>query len=387
MNIDTKLQEYVVNIRRELHECPELSLNEFKTKEKIVRELEKMGLVPFFSEKYPTAVYAEIKGEKGGKTVALRADTDALPIEEETDVAFKSKNTGVMHACGHDAHTAMLLGCAKYLTENRDKIKGKVKLIFEPAEEIGAAGRGIVAEGLLDDADTVFAIHIDPNIEAGKANIAPGIRMAGAGGFSAKIKGMGGHASNPSGGIDAIVASGAVIMGLQSIVSREISPLDSAVVSIGTINGGTKSNIICEEVEMKGSLRYYNNAVKELLPNSVKRIISDIASAYRCTAEVSASCMLPPCVNDRRCADIALKALEKAAGKDALNELPCFTGSDDFAFYLEKVPGVYAFLGVMPEGETVYPIHNKLFKLNEKGLGMGAMLYAEYALTYMEENI
>lgn len=380
------LREYVIALRRHFHKYPELSMKEYKTHERIVKELKELGVSVYLSDRFPTAVYGEINGDSSGKIVALRADIDALPINEENNLDFKSEHENIMHACGHDSHAAMLLGAAKILMENRDSIKGTVRLIFEPGEEIGAAGRGIIEEGALKDVASVFAIHILDSIESGKASLQKGVRMAGAGRFSAVIHGVGGHASNPSCGVDAILAASACVVNLQSIISKEISPLDSAVATVGTFHGGVKSNIICDEVKIEGSLRFYNENTQTLLPNAVKRIISNTAAAYRCTADIEASCALMPCINDERCSEIAERALIEVAGKEAVFTCPPSTASDDYALYLKEVPGVYAFLGIRPNKEEVFPIHHKGFEMNEEPLKTGALLYAQYAITYLKEN-
>lgn len=382
-----QLQEYVVSLRRYFHQYPELGLKEFNTCKRIADELTQMKIDFTYSQACPTCIYAEIYGsKKEGGTVALRADIDALPISEETGLEFSSKNEGIMHACGHDAHTAMLLGAAKLLVERKEEFCGKVKIIFEAAEEFGGAGRKIIEEGALQGADSAFAIHVQEGIPTGKVRIQSGICMAGAGFFSATIRGKGGHASAPHHAIDVIPAASAIVMGLQTAVSREISPLDSAVVSVGTFHAGQKANIIADKAELTGSLRFYTPEVQEKLPEAVIRIMKNIAAAYRTEVDIKCGCGLPPVVNDETCSNIARAALKSIGCSHQEWTCKPSTGSDDFAFYLQQVPGVYAFLGVgNPDGKDNFPAHSSRFCIDESPLFMGTQLYAQYAIEFLNQ--
>lgn len=382
---DKELQEYVVKMRRHFHKYPELGLKEEATSACIQEELEKFGYTVRRFQKCPTGILAEIRGKKPGNSiVALRADIDALPIQEETDLPFSSVNPGVMHACGHDAHAGMLLGAARVLAEAVDTFGGTVRLLFEPAEEFAGAGKAMLDEGALDQVETVFAIHVQEKIPTGKIRIQEGICMAGAGFFSLTVKGKGGHGSSPDGGIDVIPAASAMVMNLQTIVSREISPLESAVVSVGTFHAGSKANIIADEAKLTGSLRYYSKHMQEKLPESVKRVVEATAAAYRVKTELLCQCGLPPVINDPKCSLLAAESAVSLAGEACIYECNPSTGSDDFAYYLERVPGIYAFLGVGKESGKSSPAHSSTFEIDESMLYFGARLYAEYALRYLK---
>ena len=383
---DQELQDYVVEMRRHFHKYPEIGLKEVKTSETIQAELEKIGYEVKRFEKCPTGIMTEIRGRKqGNKVVALRADIDALPIQEESGESFSSVHPGIMHACGHDAHIAMLLGAARLLAEEIDNFGGTIRLLFEPAEEFDGAGKQMIMEGAMENADTTFAIHVGEGIPVGKIRIHNGVCMAGAGFFSLTVKGKGGHGSAPDGGIDVIPAASAMVMNLQTIVSREISPIDSAVVSVGTFHAGKQANIIADEAKLTGSLRYFNKEVQEKLPDSVRRIVESTASAYRVQTELHCQCALPPAINDLECSHLAEECALSLMGKDCLSTGKPSTGSDDFAYYLEEAPGVYAFLGVGQEAaEEHHPAHSSGFKIDESTLYLGARMYAEYALRYLK---
>lgn len=383
---DKELQEYVVKMRRHFHKYPELGLKEEKTSARIQKELKEFGYNVKRFQKCPTGIIAEIHGRKpGNKIVALRADMDALPIQEESGESFSSKNAGVMHACGHDAHVAMLLGAARLLAEAADDFGGTVRLLFEPAEEFAGAGKQMLAEGALDGVETAFAIHVQEGIPTGKIRVQEGICMAGAGFFSLTVKGKGGHGSAPDCGIDVIPAASAIVMNLQTIISREISPLDSAVVSVGTFHAGTKANIIADEAQLTGSLRYYSKKIQEQLPVAVRRVVESTAAAYRVQTDLICQCGLPPVINDANCSRLATECAVALMGHKCLYEGNPSTGSDDFAYYLEKVPGVYAFLGVGNESEEERsPAHSSGFKIDESMLYFGARMYTEYALRYLK---
>lgn len=382
-------KKYLIENRRYFHMYPELSGEEYNTSNKICEELEKLNIEYYRLEYSQTSICAEIKGSGDkycDKSVLLRADIDALPIQEKTSHAFSSKNDGIMHACGHDAHTAMLLCAAKILSENKDKLNGNVRLIFEAGEEVGAFGKKISESEVLKDIASVFAIHVQEGIPSGKVSIQSGVRMAGAGFFKVVVHGEGGHGSSPDKGIDVIPAAAAMVMNLQTLVSREISPLDSCVVSVGTFNAGTKANIIADTAEFTGSLRFYNKKVQEYLPSAFKRIIENTALAYRTSVDIMVGCGMPPIYNDMDCSEIAKKALITLGCESSIYENQPSTGSDDFCYYLEKVPGIYAFLGVgKSANKKIYPAHNALFDIEEDPLYLGAKLYVQYAVTFLEE--
>lgn len=349
-------------------------MKEIETSRRICEELERMNIS--YRRMGETGVIAEIVGCQPGKVVALRADTDALPVQEVTGLPYASRIPGVMHACGHDAHTAMLLGAAKLLIQNEDKLFGTVRLIFEPGEEVAGAGRMLIKSGVLDGVATAFAIHVSPELAVGQVSIESGVRMCGCGFFSATLRGKGGHGSAPDCGVDTIPAAAAVVSSLQTVVSREVSPREWAVISVGTMQAGTAANIIAAEATLTGTIRYREKRLKKLLPESVERIIRSTAGAYRVEADVRCGMGLPPVINDETCVHIARMA---AQGSLKLTALPTSTGSDDFAFYTQQVPGVYAFLGTGGNA----PIHSGEFVIGEAALPLGSNLYANYALEYL----
>ena len=370
---DETLQAYVTELRRAFHRRPELGLKEFETSRRVKEELS-LRSIPFRAVG-ETGVVAELAGNRPGPTVVLRADMDALPIQEETGLPYASQCPGVMHACGHDAHTAMLLGAAALLAEEGGNFPGAVRLVFEPAEEFAGAGRALLDAGVLEGADTVFALHVAPNLPKGSVNIQPGVRMCGCGFFSAAVHGAGGHGSAPHTGVDVIPAAAAMVSALQTVISREVPPGEHTVISVGTFHAGTAANIIADEAKLTGTIRYHNPELKDMLPQAVERILRGTAAAFRVELELRCGMGLPPVVNDSRCCAVAQRA---AQGLLTCQNLPIGTGSDDFAFYTQQLPGVYAFLGT--GGDR--PIHHPGFTIDEAALASGARLYAKYALEY-----
>ncbi|GAA0179017.1 M20 family metallopeptidase [Clostridium sediminicola] len=375
------LKKYVIELRRFFHQNPELSLNEFNTCKKIIGELESMG-IPYYTI-CETGVVATIQGMPG-KTIALRADIDALPIEEKNRFSYKSKTSGIMHACGHDAHIAMLLGAIKILNENRQSINGCIKVIFQPAEETGEATKEIIATGILDEVDTIFAIHVMTDLPTGKISIESGPRMAGVDDFTIRIKGSGGHGAMPHLGTDALLVGAKLVVNLQEIVSREINPLDSVVITVGKFTSGTKANILASEAVLSGNLRYFNPELKDYFKDALLRISTHTAQMYNTSVQLNYTKSLSPVINDAYCSKIAENAVKKIAGMQALTTKSKMTTSEDFSRYLEKVPGVLAFLGACDgTPNTSYPLHHECFQIDEKALELGSRLYVQYALEFL----
>ena len=368
------LRDYVVGLRRAFHQRPELGLKEFETSRRVREELSARS-IPFRTVG-DTGVVAEIFGGHPGPTVLLRADMDALPIQEATGLPFASQIPGMMHACGHDAHTAMLLGAAALLWEERETLPGRVRLVFEPAEEFAGGGRALLEAGVLDGADTVLAVHVAPNLPCGSVSVQPGVRMSGCGSFSLTVRGKSGHGSAPHEGIDVIPAACAMVSALQTVVSREVSPRDFVVITVGTFHAGTAANILAGEAKLTGTIRYQNPALKEVLPAAVERVLRGTAEAFRVTIDLKCGMGLSPVVNDAACSAVAERA---AAGLLEAAELPMGTGSDDFSYYTQRVPGVYAFLGTGGD----HPIHHECFTLDEDALAPGSRLYARYAEEFL----
>lgn len=378
-------KKYVIDLRRHFHMYPETGWNEEKTSQKIKDELRGLG-IPFV-QVAKTGVIATIKGNTSGKTIALRADIDALEVNESNDLDYKSKNKGISHACGHDAHTAMLLGAAKILNQLKDELKGTVKLIFQPAEEVLNGAVAVIEDGGLDGVDSIFGIHIIGLLPAGMVAVGTGPILSSADFFKIDVKGMGGHGGMPHQGVDAAVTASAIVMNLQTIASREVNPMEPVVVSVGKLNAGTRNNVIAGEAIMEGTTRCYNDDVRKKLPEAMERIIKNTANAYRAEVYLDYINGVPPTVNDAACADRARTVIGNILGKEALLDSPPMTGAEDFAFYQQKVPGAFVFLGAGNEDkDAIYPQHHENFTIDEDALEAGTMLNVQYALEFLNEK-
>ena len=374
-------EEYLINMRREFHKNPEASWEEYETSKRVKNELDKLGLS--YTSCADTGVTALIEGGKDGKTLALRADMDALEIEEEAEVEFKSQNEGLMHACGHDGHTAMLLTAARVLVKIKDQLKGNVKLIFQPAEERVEGARELVKEGVMKGVDAAFGIHLWSDLQAGKINVEPGPRMASGDYVLIDFIGKGGHGSLPQQTVDPIPAASSFIINSQAVVSRESSPLDPVVFTIGQIDSGSRFNIIPSKAHLEGTLRCFSEESREKASRAIERYAEKIARSYRAQAEVEVKAGTPPTINDPKITEIAQKAAEKTVGSSNLVSLEKTTGSEDMAYYLREVPGCFAFVGAgFEDEEKNYPHHHPKFNLNEDSLLIGASLYVNFALNY-----
>jgi len=381
------ISEWIINIRRELHEHPELMYEEFKTSELIRRELDKLEI----TYKHPvaeTGVLASI-GNGKGPCVALRADMDALPIHEETDVPFKSKVDGKMHACGHDCHVSMLLGAAKLLKEKEDKINGTIKLLFQPAEEGGAGGKLMREEGVLKnpEVERIFGLHVWPQMPTGQIGSREGTFLAATSFLDLTVKGVGGHAAVPHLTRDPVLTSAQIITNLQSIISRELDPLDSGVVSISAIHGGQAANVIPPEVKILGTIRSLTMDGLRKLQTRVKEIAESLAKAHECEAIVEyPGNDYPPTVNDGEMWDFAKKVGSDMLGEENVSDLDAVMGGEDFAYYTEKVKGCFVVLGMNnPDINATYSVHHPMFKADEDALHIGTALHTIFALKSLDE--
>jgi len=378
-----KNKDEIISLRREFHKNPELSWEEIRTGNRICEELTKLNIK--IKRVAKTGVLGILKGSKSGKTVALRADMDALPIQEANNIPYKSKKEGVMHACGHDGHTAMLLGAAKILSQMRDKIKGTVIFIFQPAEEKAQGASKIIEEGAIKGIDAILGIHLWADLPVGKVSLEPGPRMASTAMFKITIKGKGGHGSRPHQGVDAIMAASAVVMNLQSIVSREISPLDPAVVTIGKFNGGEAWNILCDKVILEGTTRCFNNQIGNKYSTIMERMIKRTANAYRAEGKLEYTILTPVLINDLNLSNISSQALIKNFGEESIVKLEKTMGGEDFALYAQEIPSIFALVGARNEDKGAkYPHHHKNFNIDENALIIGTSLYSQFALDFFK---
>ena len=380
-----KYEGYIIEQRRWFHAHPELSWEEFGTTDHIQEELKKMGLEVHRFEGRPgcTAMIYGGKAVPGAKTVALRADIDALPVEEKTGLPFASENPGVMHACGHDNHMAMLLGAAKILCEVKDELEGNVKLLFQAAEETCFGAEYYVQQGVLDGVDAIYGQHIWAGLEAPYLNVQPGVRMASCDNFTITVEGSSTHGSTPHLGTDAIVAAASIIMNIQTIVSRNNDPLNALVVSIGEIHGGQRFNILANKVVMEGTCRTHSREMRGKIEPLLRRICEDTAAAFGAKAELKYDAFPSPVINDHDDLNqIAHDAAVKLYGEEGIKEMPRVMGSEDFAYFMDVVPGIFGFLGSR-DAEHQASNHNDCYDVPEDVLKRGAAMHAQFAADYL----
>ena len=378
------IEEYIINFRRDLHENPELSGQEFKTQEKIMKELDKLGIP--YKKAGNTSLIATLKGGKSGKTVALRGDIDALPVKEETDVEFKSKTPGLMHACGHDAHASMLLGAAKILSEMKDEIPGEVRFFFQEGEETFSGAKKIIEAGGMDGVDACLGMHGMPELETGYVNIAPGYRMAGCDTIYVKFEGVSGHGSVPHLAKDTIHPACIFVTDLQGIVTKNIDAQDPIVISVGKFIGGTKANIVSKYTEIDISMRYFNPKVREIAHEAIKRHAKAIADAYELKVDVRIEESALSLYNDEDLAALADKSAIKVFGEGKNKTLPKYMGSEDMPYYFQHAKGVYAFIGYRnEEKEAIYFPHHEKFKIDEDYMKYGTALHVQFALDFLNK--
>ena len=381
------IQDWIVARRRQLHQHPELMYEEVQTSQLVRDTLDELG-VSYQSPIAETGVLASI-GNGDGPCVALRADMDALPIHEEAEVEFRSEVDGKMHACGHDCHTSMLLGAARLLKQHEAEIQGTVKLLFQPAEEGGAGGHRMTEEGVLENptVQRIFGLHVWPILETGTVGACEGTFLAAAGFMQISVKGRGGHAAMPQYTIDPVIAAAKIVTELQTIVSREIDPLDSAVVSVTAVHGGQASNVIPELVEMKGTLRALTLEGLNRLQQRVREITTQVAAANQCEATVEfPGNDYPPTVNDGQLWNKAKEIAGDILGAGNVHEVPPVMGGEDFAYYTQHVPGCFVGLGVRNEEQgATYMVHHPKFKADEDALPIGTALHVNFALESLQE--
>lgn len=379
-----KYSDYSVSIRREFHMNPEPAMKEERTSNRIIEELEKMGIE--CRKAAGTGVVGFINGKNPGKTIALRADIDALELQENNDIEYKSQIEGMMHGCGHDGHAAGLLTAAKILNEIKDEFDGTVKLLFQPGEEVAKGAKLLIEEGELEGIDGIFGLHLWNDVEVGKVSIEAGPRMASAGIFNIKVTGKGGHGSMPNQGIDSVVVGSAIVMNLQSLVAREFSPLDPAVVTLGIFNAGTRFNVLAGEAYLEGTTRCFNMDVNNSFEEKIKRIAEKTAESYRAKAVLEYNDLVLPTINDPAMSAIGEEAVIKLQGAENLVKFEKTTGGEDFSFYTVKAPGAFAFVGSKNESKIdYYPHHHSKFNIDEEALEVAAGLYAQFAVDFLNK--
>ena len=373
-------QDEIVAFRRDLHEHPESSMKEFRTTDQIAKEMDKLAIP--YKRFDPTGLIATIEGGKPGKTIMLRADIDALEIQEKTNLPFASKEPGKMHACGHDTHAAMLVGAAKVLNQIKDEIPGTVKLLFQPAEEIGAGAKLVISQGAMDVVDAAFGIQIGAQRECGSVFLVPGASHAACDEFNITVTGKATHGARPEAGVDATVCAAAIVMNLQTIVSREVAPALPLVVTIGSLHSGSRFNIVSGEAKMAGTIRSYDVELHHSLPERVERIVKNIAAAYRCEAEIEYKMLTEPLINNDDMIELARQSAAKIIDENAhvITGTPAM-GAEDFSEYSVLVPASFASLGCGGE----YPGHSDHVVMDESVFYTGSALYCQVAWDFLNQ--
>lgn len=380
------VKEYVIEQRRYFHENPELSWQEFNTSKRIKEELDKMNIP--YETGCKTAVIATIQGGKKGKVLGIRADIDALPVEEKTNLSYASKTKGVMHACGHDAHAAILLGTAKVLNEIKDQLAGEIRLIFQPAEEdIANSGARCILENM-EGAQGIYRIislHVMSSIPSYKAELKAGPVMASSDTFDIYIEGKGGHGAMPSQAIDPVLAGSMVVSALQTFVSRENNPLDVSVITVASFNTSESYNVIPEKAHLKGTTRNTSNKVRDELETKMRRILDGVALTTRCKIDLDFHYGSPATINDLEAASLGEEILEEMLGENFNKHFPTMMASEDFSRFLKEIPGCMMFLGAGLEDKP-YPHHNEKFCINEDVFILGVEYFVKYAVAYLNKK-
>ena len=380
----------IVADRRTIHSHPELKYEEQQTSTFVQARLRDLGVSFRGGLAGGTGVIAQIRGERGeGPCVLLRADMDALPILEKTPVPFASEIPGVMHACGHDAHTAILLGVARLLNERRSEFAGTVKLMFQPAEEGGSGAARMIDDGVLEGpkVDAAFMLHVGAELPSGVVASGGGPLLAGADSFTITIEGRGGHAARPQETIDPIVAGAQVISALQAIVAREVDPFHPAVVTLGTFNAGNAHNVIPDQAVITGTIRSFDDTLFERMEQRLREIVTGVASALRAEAHVEFEMRYPPSVCDPAMAERLAEASRAVLGGGSVVDFEPRMGAEDFAFVLQKVPGAMLSLGVKhPDWPAPKPVHTATYDIDESALPVGAACMASVALDFLNRG-
>lgn len=383
-----KMNDELINIRRDFHMNPELGNNEVRTMKKICEYLDTWG-IEYKSGIAGTGVVAIIRGKKCGKTVGVRADIDALPITEDNSISYKSLNSGIMHACGHDAHTTIALGTAKILKSMESDLNGDVKFFFQPAEETTGGAERMIKEGCLKnpDVDYVIGLHVDPSINTGKVNIKYGKMMASSDEIKIIVRGKSSHGAHPHEGIDPILIASNLVVSLQSVVSRNISPLNSVVFTIGSIHGGTAGNVISDEVTMTGILRTLDPNTRLYMKNRIKAIVENVSVGLGGESELLIRESYGALINNDETVDTVRETLELVLGREnvLIDEFPTM-GTEDFSYFSQSVKACFYNLGCSNKGKKeIYPLHSSKFNLDENCLKLGVELQTRNVLSLLSK--
>lgn len=378
--------DYVVSLRRYFHQHPELAKEEFHTQKRIEEELDKIGVA--HKRIAGTGVYAEIKGNlEGQQVIVLRADIDALPVQEISEAPYKSEVDGKMHACGHDAHDANLIGAARILVKNRDKFGGTIRLIWQPGEEIGYGGRLIAQSGCVDGASRCFGLHMSSAVPVGKVEFVPGPVNASVDQFKILIHGLGAHITQPQNGVDAAYIAAQIVIQAQALTAERVDPRESVLVGIGHVEAGQTYNVVAQEAVLEGTVRVYNPKTRAMIKEQMNRLVESVSALYGAASEVKWRDNTSALINDEQAAKEAQTTASSLFGEDSVitKALPSL-GGDDMAEFILKVPGVYGFLGSRNESrpETMVAQHNCHYDIDEDSLIMGVALYAAYAIEYLQ---
>jgi len=382
-----EIKDFLIGYRRDFHKNPELGFEEHRTSSRIKEFLEKEGIEYFVTA--GTGICGLIKG-KGGRTVAIRADMDALPIQDIKTCEYSSGTAGKMHACGHDAHTAMLMGAAKILNGMRDSLVGNVVLLFEPAEETTGGARLMISEGVLEKpyVEAVIGLHVDENLDSGMIGVKRGVVNAASNPFTIRIKGKGGHGARPEATIDPVVIASSVVMNLQTIVSRELAPTIPSVLTIGTINGGTAQNIIPEEVVLSGIIRTMTTKHREYVKKRLREIAEGITVSMRGTCQIEIEESYPCLYNDDAMLELLKESACEQLGEDKVIDLdkPSL-GVESFAYFSMSRPSVFYFLGCRNEEKGItHPAHSNQFDIDEDCLAVGVAVHCAAAYKYLKDK-
>lgn len=381
-----KYLQHMINLRETIHMYPEDGFSEFTTSKIIIEELEKLG-IKVQKNVAKTGVVGLIEGKYPGKTVLLRADMDALKIQEQADVEYKSKIDGMMHACGHDGHVAGLLGAAMILNELKDNLHGNVKLVFQPAEERDGGALPMIEEGVLENpkVDAAFAAHLWGYLNEGEVHLKEGPMMASPDIFNIKVIGKGGHGAVPQEAIDPIVITCQIVNSLQTIVSRKINPLDPVVITCGRIQGGDCHNVIPNEVELEGTIRTFNEETRNWVPKVMEDLIRGITTSQGAAYEFKYEPKYPALINDKYMTSFAKESLKKVVGEENVFDLKePNMGGEDFAYFAQKVPSAFIFVGIANNKSEPVIHHNPYFKWDSKNVGILAQSLSQIAIDYLK---